>query len=129
MSSNQESQGSVGGTTATIGATAAREGGLSALQKRAALDNASVKTRAMDDKGEALDVALTDSEFRAKGDGELKAMGAAVLEEMRNNPHVQTKSGTDWAQKNIAQAGLIKELQKMIEGTPVVDERQCQAMI
>jgi len=56
-------------------------------------------------------------------------MAGALLEEMRNNPQIQAKSGTDWAQKNLAQAGLMKELQKMIEGTPVVDERQCQTNV
>lgn len=122
--SSDKSQSAVGGTAATIGSVGNREGGLSAALKRAAIDNASVATRLKDDKGEALDAALTDSVFMAKTDGDLKALrGEDLIEEMRNNPLTQTKSATPWAHVNIAKAGLDKELDKLIEGTPIVRER------
>lgn len=128
--SSDKSQTSVGGTAASIGQMGSREGGLSAAQKRAAVDNASVQVRLKDDKGEALDAALTDSDFMAKTDGDLKNLsGNDLLSEMRNNPLTQAKSGTAWAQLNIARAGLDQELDKMIEGTPIVEERQCMESI
>lgn len=128
--SSDKSQTQVGGTAAAIGSVGAREGGLSAAQKRAAVDNASVTVRLKDDKGEALDAALTDSAFMAKTDGDLKNLsGADLLDEMRNNPLTQAKSGTSWAQVNIAKAGLDQEVDKLIEGTPVVEERQSQENI
>lgn len=123
--SSDKSQSAVGGTAAAIGSVGNREGGLSAAMKRAALDNASVSTRLKDDKGEALDAALTDSAFMAKTDGDLKALsGEALLAEMMNNPLTQAKSGTAWAQVNIAKAGLDQEMDKLIEGAPVVRERK-----
>ncbi|QQG36581.1 MAG: hypothetical protein HYS17_01985 [Micavibrio aeruginosavorus] len=129
MSSDQ-SQTKVGGTAASIGQVGAREGSLSAAQKRAAVDNASVAIRLKDDKGEALDAALTDSNFTAKSDGDLKNLsGADLLNEMINNPLMQAKSGTAWAQAKIAQAGLDDELDKLIEGAPIVEERQCHQNI
>lgn len=122
--SSDKSQSAVGGTAAAIGSVGNREGGLSASMKRAAIDNASVSVRLKDDKGEALDAALTDSTFMAKTDGDLKALrGEDLIEEMRNNPLTQAKSGTAWAQVNIAKAGLDFELDKLIEGTPIVRER------
>lgn len=129
MSSDQN-QTAVGGTAAAIGQVGAREGGLSAAQKRAAVDNASVTIRLKDDKGEALDAALTDSAFVAKTDGDLKNLsGEDLLTEMMNNPLTQAKSGTAWAQTKIAQAGLDEELDKLIEGAPIVEERQCHQNI
>ncbi len=122
--SSDKSSSAVGGTAAAIGSVGNREGGLSAAMKRAAVDNASVSVRLKDDKGEALDAALTDSNFMAKTDGDLKALrGEDLIEEMRNNPLTQAKSGTAWAQVNIAKAGLDQELDKLIEGTPIVRER------
>lgn len=129
MSSDQD-QTKVGGTAASIGQVGAREGGLSAAQKRAAVDNASVTVRLKDDKGEALDAALTDSNFIAKTDGDLKNLsGEDLINEMINNPLTQAKSGTAWAQAKIAQAGLDDELDKLIEGAPIVEERQCHQNI
>lgn len=129
MSSDQN-QTAVGGTAAAIGQVGAREGGLSAAQKRAAVDNSSVTVRLKDDKGEALDAALTDSSFLAKTDGDLKNLsGEELLTEMMNNPLTQAKSGTAWAQTRIAQAGLDDELDKLIEGAPIVEERQCHQNI
>lgn len=128
--SSDNGQANVGGATATIGQMGDREGGLSQAQKRAALDNASVQIRLKDDKGEALDAALTDSTFIAKTDGDLKNLsGNDLIEEMRNNPLTQAKSGTAWAQANIAKAGLDEELDKLIEGAPIVEERQCMENI
>lgn len=128
--SSDKSQTQVGGAVASVGQMGAREGGLSAAQKRVAVDNASVSVRLKDDKGEALDAALTDSTFMAKTDGDLKNLtGADLLAEMMNNPLVQAKSGTAWAQVSIAKAGLDQELDKLIEGTPIVDERQAKKNI
>jgi hypothetical protein len=54
---------------------------------------------------------LTDSTFMAKTDGDLKNLsGADLIQEMMNNPLTQAKSGTAWAQVNIAKAGLGKEM-------------------
>jgi len=128
--SSDKSQSAVGGTAASIGSVGNREGGLSAAMKRAAVDNASVSVRLKDDKGEALDAALTDSAFMAKTDGDLKNLsGTDLIDEMRYNPQTQAKSGTAWAQANIAKAGMDQELDKLIEGTPIVEERQAQENI
>ncbi len=129
--SSDKSQSQVGGTSAAgVAQIGTREGGLSAAQKRAAVDNASVQVRAKDDKGEALDAALTDSAFMAKTDGDLKNLsGNDLLDEMRYNPLTQAKSGTSWAQVSIAKAGLDQELDKLIEGAPIVEERQCHENI
>lgn len=128
--SSDKSQSAVGGTAAAIGSVGNREGGLSAAMKRAAVDNASVSVRLKDDKGEALDAALTDSAFMAKTDGDLKNLsGNDLIDEMRYNPQTQAKSGTAWAQANIAKAGMDQELDKLIEGTPIVEERQAQENI
>lgn len=125
MSSDQ-GQTQVGGIAASgVSQVGGREGGLSQKDKRQALDNASVTARLKDDRGEAMDAALTDSTFMAKTDGDLKNLsGADLIQEMMNNPLTQAKSGTAWAQVNIAKAGLGKELDKLIEGTPIVEERQ-----
>ena len=128
--SSDKTQSAVGGTAAAIGSIGNREGGLSAAMKRAAVDNASVSVRLKDDKGEALDAALTDSAFMAKTDGDLKSLsGQDLFNEMRFNPETQAKTGTSWAQVNIARAGLDQEVDKLIEGTPVVEERQAQENI
>lgn len=128
--SSDKSQTQVGGTIAAIGQMGAREGGLSAAMKRVAVAEAAVNIRLKDDKGEALDAALTDSAFMAKTDGDLKNLsGTDLLTEMMNNPLTQAKSGTSWAQISIAKAGLDQELAKLIEGAPVVEERQSQTNI
>lgn len=122
--SSDKSQSAVGGTAAAIGSVGAREGAMTDKDKRAAIAEASVTARQQDDIGEVLDLSLS-SAFRAKTDGQLKNLrGEDLLEEMRHNPLTQAKSGTAWAQVSIAKAGLETELDKLIEGAPIVRERQ-----
>lgn len=122
--SSDKSQSAVGGTAAAIGSVGAREGAMTEKDKRVAIAEASVTARQQDDIGDVLDLSLS-SAFRAKTDGQLKNLsGQDLLDEMRYNPLTQAKSGTAWAQSKIAQAGLDKEMDKLIEGTPIVRERQ-----
>lgn len=102
---------------------------MTAKDKRAAIADATVSARQQDDVGDILELSLS-SVFKAKTDGQLKNLsGQDLFDEMRNNPEAQAKSGTSWAQVSMAKAGLDQELDKLIEGTPVVEERQAQENI
>ncbi len=127
--SSDKSQTQVGGSAAAPGQMGAREGAMTSKEKRELVAEASVDARKMDDIGAVLDKALA-SVFASLTDGELKNLsGEKLLEAMRYDPLIQAKSGTAWAQVSIAKAGLDKELDKLIEGTPVVDERQAKKNI
>lgn len=121
--SSDKSQSAVGGTATAIGSVGPREGALTDKDKRIAIQEAPVSARQQDDLGDVLELSLS-SVFKAKTDGQLKNLsGEALIEEMRNNPLTQAKSGEAWAQVNITKAGRSQELAEMIEGKPVVKER------
>ena len=127
--SSDKSQSAVGGSVAAIGSVGAREGAMTDKDKRNAIADATVSARQQDDVGDILELSLS-SVFKAKTDGQLKNLsGKDLFDEMRLNPEAQINSGKDWTQLGLARAGLDQELDKLIEGTPVVEERKAQENI
>lgn len=88
-------------------------GALSAAQKRSLMNTASVATRALADRGEALDKAATQSEFQTV-EGQYRAMdGENLLKSLFNNPSLMALSAQAWAQKKMQSEGLARRLKDL----------------
>lgn len=122
---SKRDQATAGGNF-SMGSTvrAGGEGGaLTSAQKRSLLNNASVATRALADKGEALDKARTGSEFQTV-EGQYRAMdGENLLKSMFNNPHLMTFSAQAWTQTKMQSEGLGRRF-KDLELNPGEASRQ-----